>query len=961
MKVYAHDVDPTKYPRYDKRQAKAVTHATMENRVQFSASRFVTMENGRMVHIDNELDRYTVQHDIGRCFWLNWKDFLAENVDELIDKVRDRELYLYGAWGYEPGAEANLAENRWGEFSVSDRVHNRLMAELGDRFFGYEMGEQDGRYIGAFVSREDATVHPKTRVEQYKNFERWHSRIAADSHNRMTVLCSSALVHYYARSGYATLLSCEAAQALPNPQMWYAFMRGASKQYGLLLSGNVSVWNLNSYKTYGPPFVPDAGERGDAQSGTSLSLMRRILWNEYLYNCVFLGFENGWFCNDDSERHVLGLVTPEMAARPGEISPIGEVQQYANRLISELGYPGVMYTPVAVLTDAHAGWNPPRFLYTSKLYEVWGSIPYGAGDHQLHALFSMLYPGYENAGFYEDESGFLTATPYGEVTDVLLSDADSAVLTRYPLLLVANGISVTLELYDKLRRYVADGGHGVVYASTLLKAAGELERFGEDLFTYCGIQQVGRPTAVSGTARYNGKDYPVTGLQVLTATPRDEVTVEATVEDKPAIITLSHGKGRLTVLLAEDGLEVADANPTPANKRNEPIAMPYDFSPFIKAYLGDLYDSLALVRPTDRELQYIVTVKEDTHLMLQVVNNTRVPHRYDICSPLGVAESTPIPIEDRAARAVGYHPACVTVSDEAVGEGAYTITAGDVHLYDITLQSGVELQAESNPPPTPAIGVKLPVGSVSIQDFLLETPSFDQYFDTLLVDATYIERTDLQAVQKEAAYLRRVGLQVSVDLTCLMNWFPDLSFDEKYPKKLAESLKRLDLILEKVVQYPLRAMVVSTCPGPEHLREYLPTVYRRIQAALEGTEAVLICRNRGLTMPLAAQYRAAVDTEGVQLGWNTSAAISLRHPSANTPEELAKSHELHHLFLCAPTRTAAGCLQNAYAPVFGSGFASQVAHSLSVVTDGQVYLAADYADWNEIFADYRLLFMGGVL
>ena len=114
-------------------------------------------------------------------------------------------------------------------------------------------------------------------------------------------------------------------------------------------------------------------------------------------------------------------------------------------------------------------------------------------------------------------------------------------------------------------------------------------------------------------------------------------------------------------------------------------------------------------------------------------------------------------------------------------------------------------------------------------------------------------------------------------------------------------------------------------------------------------------------MPLAAQYRAAVDTEGVQLGWNTSAAISLRHPSANTPEELAKSHELHHLFLCAPTRTAAGCLQNAYAPVFGSGFESQVAHSLSVVTDGQVYLAADYADWNEIFADYRLLFMGGVL
>ncbi|MBQ9859194.1 MAG: hypothetical protein IJO76_00760 [Clostridia bacterium] len=958
MKAYRHYVDPKKYPRYEKRAAKAVTYDTMDNKVQFSASRFVTVDpaTGRMVCIDNELDRYTVQHEIGRCFWLNWKDFLSENVDELIDAVRDRGLYLYGAWGYEPGAEANLATNTWGEFSVSERVHNRLMAELGDRFFGYEMGEQDGRYIGAFVSREDAAVHPKTRVEQCKNFERWHSRIAADSHNCMTVLCSSALVHYYARSGYATLLSCEAAQALPNPQMWYAFIRGASKQYGLLTSGNVSVWNLNSYKTYGPEFVPDAGERGSADSGTSLSLMRRILWNEYMYNCVFLGYENGWFCNDDSERHVLGLVTPEMAAQPGEISPIGEVQQYANRLINKLGYPGVMYTPVAVMTDTFAGWNPPRFLYTPKLYEVWGSIPYGAGDHQLHALFSMLYPGYENAGFYEDESGFLTATPYGELTDVLLSDADGAVLRRYPLMLVTNGTGITLEVYDKLRRFTEEGGHLVVCASALLQAAQTLSAYDEDYLTYFGLEQTGKTRSVSGFALYGGNTYPVKDLRLLSATLTADAVVEAMVEGQPALYTVTRGAGRVTVLLTEDGLEVADENPTPANLRNNPITRPYDLTPFVKAYLGDLYDRLALVKPTNRDLQYMVTVKEENTFMLQVVNNTYAAQKYDLTSPLGLSAAQRIPMEDGADKAVGYYPACVTVSDDPIGEGAYTIAAGDVHLYTVTTDCGVELQAESNPAPTPSVGVKMPIGSRSIQDFLLETPSFDQYFDAVLVDATYVERTDLETVKKEADYLRRVGIKVAVDLTRLMNWFPDLSFHEKYPKILAESYKRLDLILEKVVQYPLEAVVVSTTPGPEHLRDYLPAVYRYIGEKLAGTEAILICRNRGLTMPIATQYKAAVDTDGVELGWCTSAGISLRHNSPHTPEEIGEDFPLRHLFLSAPTRTAAGNRQNGYAPIVGSGFEAEVAHSLSVVTDGLVYLAADYADWNEIYADYRLLF-----
>ena len=113
-----------------------------------------------------------------------------------------------------------------------------------------------------------------------------------------------------------------------------------------------------------------------------------------------------------------------------ELTPIGRIQAAAVRFVEEHGQPGVMHAPVALLLDFFAGWTPPRHLYTRFVYQVWGGMPYTAGDYLTHGVLGLLYPGYEDASYYRDERGFLAPTPFGDMADCLLSDAPARVLAE---------------------------------------------------------------------------------------------------------------------------------------------------------------------------------------------------------------------------------------------------------------------------------------------------------------------------------------------------------------------------------------------------------------------------------------------------------------------------------------------------------------------------------------------------
>ena len=112
--------------------------------------------------------------------------------------------------------------------------------------------------------------------------------MANDLGNKLMSLSSLWGPHYFAKTGYYTALGAEAAQGLPNAQLFYAWLRGAAKQFGKWVWGNVSVYNRFSFKTCS--MVKQVCEC--SADGTSLSLMRRLMYQQIMYGSKIFGFES---------------------------------------------------------------------------------------------------------------------------------------------------------------------------------------------------------------------------------------------------------------------------------------------------------------------------------------------------------------------------------------------------------------------------------------------------------------------------------------------------------------------------------------------------------------------------------------------------------------------------------------------------------------------------------------------
>ena len=446
-RVYSHLLDPREHPDYERRAVKPPTWETFKNRTQFTTLRGFNVQDDRIVGYAEELEKYTRTHELGDVIWPAYPILFAKNLGDLADEIKRRDLYLFDVWGYVPGSGPG---GYWQQFKAPTEALTTLEAKLGERWLGTDIGEQDGRYIGGYA--DQMTPASADRVEQYFNFQRHFERMGDDLGHKHATLVSLNFGHYFLKEGTYTLIGAETAQGLPNNQVYYAFIRGAGKQYGVPWFGNASVWNRWGYKTYGSS-GGTGGETHGPTKGTSLSLLKRLLYTHILYNCVSVGFESSWF---DGEK----------------LSPIGKIQQSAQRWVKEHGQPGVMHTPVALLVDFYSGWSFPRHLYSDKVYRVWGNLPYEPGDYLTDGALDLLYPGYQNSSYFHDESGFLAPTPHGDMADCLLSDAPLWLLERYPVLVVAGGQRGGREVRDKLQSYAERGGHIVITSGNVAKLPG---------------------------------------------------------------------------------------------------------------------------------------------------------------------------------------------------------------------------------------------------------------------------------------------------------------------------------------------------------------------------------------------------------------------------------------------------------------------------------------------------------
>ena len=429
--AYSHLLVPSEYPSYSRRRVKPPGWKVFDNRTQFITLRGFPIRNGKIVDIRKTLDQYTGQGGLGRIIWPSYPMLFAKNLNRLVKQIKQRNLYLFDIWGYVPGSGP---PGYWQQFKFPRNILTMLKTKLGNHWLGTDIGEQDGRYIGRYASQ--MTPPNSGRFYQYLNFERYLAGFGRDIGHRNVVLASQMFAPYMLKYGDITLVGAETAQALPNDQVFYSFIRGAGKEYGVPWFGNVSVYNRWGHKSYGSGGRPTAG--------TSLSLMQRLMYSQILYNCVAVGFENGWFYPD------------------GKLTPIGRIQQSAQRWVMRYGQPGVQYTPVAILLDFDAGWNVPRTLYSQNIYRAWGNLPYRNSDYQTDDILNMIYPGYADASYFHSEFGFSTPTPYGDIADCLLSDSPLWLLKHYSLIVVT-ATSHCRELREKLAAYVADGGHLVLF------------------------------------------------------------------------------------------------------------------------------------------------------------------------------------------------------------------------------------------------------------------------------------------------------------------------------------------------------------------------------------------------------------------------------------------------------------------------------------------------------------------
>ena len=739
-RVYSHLLEPSEHPDYDRRAVKPPTWVTFKKRTHFTCLRGFGMKDGELVGYAEELEKFTRTHELGDVIWPSYEVLFAKNLGDLADEIKRRDLYLFDIWGYVPGSGPG---GYWQQFTPPAGALATLESKLGERWLGTDIGEQDGRYIGGYA--DQMTPASASRFEQYVNFQRHFERMGDDLGHKHATLVSLNFGHYFLKEGTYTLIGAETAQALPNNQVYYAFIRGAGKQYGVPWFGNASLFNRWGYKTYGSA----GGSGGDTHSptnGTSLSLMRRLLYSHILYNCVAVGFENGWFEGET-------------------LSPIGHIQQAAQRWVKENGQPGVMHTPVALLLDFYSGWTFPRHLYWADIYRVWGNRPYEPGDYLTDAVLDLLYPGYQNSSYFHDESGFIAPTPYGDLADCLLSDAPLWVLERYPVLILAGELRGGRELRDKLQSYAERGGHVAITAGNLSKLPGGL---------------AGRTEA--------------------------------------ADTTVSCGRGQVTFFASPFGVKPQSQPDQPLRSEiDKPLPKPYAFEPGVRSRLEQILRSQQLFNLSGEGLSLITCRKQAGEYTIGIANNTWHEQPFRLESLCGQIESLhELPLDQSEKAAIGLTPIGVDAALLGMsGEGK--IAGGDVRIFAVKVkEAGVEEIQHVAPPPRPHDCFLTLRRATSIKEEIFARPTFFEHFDGVCVDWRILHEREQAALQKEARWLKRQGVRIIVDLSSGLNLYPTLRLLNNIPADYEASMAVWADVLAKMEILGAKDLVFSLHRDPEN-------------------------------------------------------------------------------------------------------------------------------------------------
>ena len=972
-KIYPHYHQPEHHPDFNRRLIRATTRDTLENTIQFMSIRDLPhTEDGTLLEIEPGLDMYTRRFDLGKVFWMRANLVSAPNLKDFLLAAKARGGFVFDLWGFVPGSYKAGVD--WGEYTVTDAQHQAFTSILGDRFIGYDNGEQDGRYIGPYT----ATQNPAIQEEafQQRRFYEFFDEMGQQLKHATTALCSLNFVHFFARENNCFMIGAETAQALPNANLWYAYIRGAGKQYGLLWFGNASVYNRFSWKSYDMESVKvdQEGYTYGPESGTSLSLLRRLLYVEYLYNSDILGYESGLLTTTGC----MEKVNAGMALEPNKttsdkslftgadacLSPIGQLQADCIQFVKRCGYAGVMATPVAFLLSPHSGWTMPRHLYSRQVYRRWGQMPYTAGDHQLHALYTMMYPGYEDAGYFLNERGFLTPTPYGDMADVLMMDAREETLQQYSLAVLAGDHRLDQAQADKLAAFLRAGGTAVAFARQVADCPAAMALF--------GLSALGQPETIQDAQVTCGQvscreqaliHYPgatlLPAVEVLYAVIQGEGSARREI---PFIIRRRMGSGTAILVLSPFGM---DETRNPASVRNlENISIPqtYGLLKSVQQLLAELYQAEQLVQVDNPALQTVVNHRSDGVLTVTVVNNGFSTEKYTITLTCGQEVSRrEIALPDLPTDTRGYWPLYTYPHgwDGAPPAPDTTLLApGQMAMWEVTYTPTRLTLLPEIPLIDHRRGVYVTLRPKGVLiEALQQLPVLHHYFDGVKLDATLVSDMSIQQARQCGSYLRRRGMDVLVDFANLLDHYPHLSLIRNMPARQDAKLQWAADILDRCQALHASTILLNHHRNAEnHLtpEEGIAHMQRTIRhmAQMAAERGIQVTITNGIPRAIGAQV-ADVRASYPETPYGIKAAHCLLMGDQPTPADVA---EADMLFLSAPLMDDYGQLINAALPLHDSPMAEDVLARLGTIPPGaNVCLDAVYPDFDAMYRDYLWL------
>ena len=927
LRLYPYRMNPREHPDEMRRYVKSPDMSLFDNKTQFISLRDLSGEDYK-----KRIDQWVDKDKLGNILWVSYPLIYQDNLKEVVAEIKRRNLYLFDLWGYVPGSGPG---GYWQQFIIPDGVLDLFKAELGDRWLGMDNGEQDGRYVGGFAPQ----MFPlgADRKQQYFNFQRHFEFMGDRLGNKLATLVSLNFGHHFLKEGIYTLIGAETAQGLPNGQIYYSFIRGAGKQYGVNWFGNASVWNRWGWKSYdsGAKGIEDDYESGGPEKGTSLSLLKRLMYDHIAYNCVALGFESSMYMDGKT------------------LSPIGKIQQEAVKWLERNGDPGVMFTPVALMTDFFAGWSFPRHLYSGNAYKVWGNLPYEAADYLTDNVLDVLYPGYQDASYFKDERGFIAPTPYGDMADCILSDAPLWLLEQYPVLVIAGGLSSGIEINEKLEAYVQNGGHLVI-------PAGALQNMPVGI---AGITAGNRSIHCTGTVQYGEKKVDESGpylLVELSFPTSAEIIMRH--ENMPAAIRLNHGRGKVTVFASPFGLPETPQCPLPATvKEEKPLARPFPMLNHVRMLLQEIFTSQQIFH-TNPELSMITCVKNKNEFTVFISNDQWTPKEFDIRASTGkIVSMKELPVNTSEMDKTGYKPKVVTANTgKNTGK---TIAGGSIRIFNISLEDArAEVMPAIKPTPNP-VGRALVLRNVhDLKEEILLRPTFFSHYDRVVVDWRYLNNRDGNVLEQEAGWIGLQKLKISVDLTSGLNLFPDLRIVNNDPLLYEQSIHVIKNVIDKMAVLGADELIVSVHRmiennfSEEEFRKSLVETFQTLADYAAAKNIRLVLRHAINRMPRAIDEADELVNRVNRPNFSFAPSIGcLLMDEQNLDKNMAalQKMKINHLFISAPQYDIHQQPWSANAPIFTSDKKTLIKKVLNAFPEATLIMDGLYTSHDEEYLDSK--------